>query len=728
MNKIELLAPAGNMECLIAAINNGADAVYLGGKKFGARAFSNNFNDEEMVEAIKLAHKNNVKVYVTVNTIIFNEEIEDVINYLKFLYCNHVDAVLMQDIGLINLTHKVLPNLEIHISTQAHNHNEEAIKYFKELGCTRVVFDRESTLEEIKSVNVDIEKEVFVYGALCISYSGNCLFSYLFNGRSANRGMCSQMCRMKYSLEQDNKIIDKGYLLSTKDLNTIDHIKELLSSGISSLKIEGRMKSKEYVAVVVRLYRKIIDSYLNNNEIIITDKDREDLLKTFNREFTDGFLFNQDNIINKKTPNHQGITIGKIIDVDKKYIKIKLSKDVHQEDAIRIKELDKGLYLNTLLNSKEMYVNSLTKGDIMLLPNKYEASKDIINTEIVKTIDYLLNKELEEVPSKKLPIDMSFTAHKDKEIELTIKEQDNIIKVNGPIPEQAKTHAIIEDDIKSKLSKLGNTNYYLNNLTIDIDNNLFINLKDLNEIRRVGIEKLDILKEGTKLDDFSIKLEPNNVTKEDNPKISVLARNESQINELLTLDIDYIYVTNVDLYNKYKTNKNIYLRLPRVIHKFKDYQNENLLCTELGSIIKYRNTNNIISDYYLNVANDYTINALHNLNNKYVTLSIELTKDELISIRNKKNSSIFIYGRPENMIINKDIYNSNNKNTNLIDINNNKYPVLYDGYTHILNNQNINLINELKDLKGFGMYHIELFNENNEEIRNIINNVKKFLI
>jgi putative protease len=200
MNKIELLAPAGNMECLIAAINNGADAVYLGGKKFGARAFSNNFNDEEMVEAIKLAHKNNVKVYVTVNTIIFNEEIEDVINYLKFLYCNHVDAVLMQDIGLINLTRKVLPNLEIHISTQAHNHNEEAIKYFKELGCTRVVFDRESTLEEIKSVNVDIEKEVFVYGALCISYSGNCLFSYLFNGRSANRGMCSQMCRMKYSL------------------------------------------------------------------------------------------------------------------------------------------------------------------------------------------------------------------------------------------------------------------------------------------------------------------------------------------------------------------------------------------------------------------------------------------------------------------------------------------------------------------------------------------------
>ena len=131
MNKIELLAPAGNMECLIAAINNGADAVYLGGKKFGARAFSNNFNDEEMVEAIKLAHKNNVKVYVTVNTIIFNEEIEDVINYLKFLYCNHVDAVLMQDIGLINLTRKVLPNLEIHISTQAHNHNEEAIKYFK---------------------------------------------------------------------------------------------------------------------------------------------------------------------------------------------------------------------------------------------------------------------------------------------------------------------------------------------------------------------------------------------------------------------------------------------------------------------------------------------------------------------------------------------------------------------------------------------------------------------
>ena len=352
MKKAELLIPVGNYECLEAAIKNGADAVYLGGKKFGARAYSTNFDNENMIKAIKLCHLYNKKIYVTVNTMIYNDEIAEIIEYLTFLYENNVDAVIMQDIGLINLTRKLITNLEIHVSTQAHNHNEEGIKYFKNLGCTRVVFDRESSLETINAINVDIEKEIFTYGALCICYSGNCLFSALNGGRSANRGMCVGSCRLPYKLVKNGEIKDDGYLISTKDLNTMPYLKKILDSNIQSLKIEGRMKSKEYVAIVTKVYRKLIDSYYKNQQLIIDEEDKKSLLKTFNREFTKGYLFDADNIINKKTSNHQGIRIGEVIAVNNHRITIKLEENIHQEDAIRFTKVNKGMYVNSLYNKK----------------------------------------------------------------------------------------------------------------------------------------------------------------------------------------------------------------------------------------------------------------------------------------------------------------------------------------------------------------------------------------
>ena len=277
MKKTELLIPVGNKECLYAAINNGANAVYLAGKKFGARAYAENFDNEELINAIKLCHLYNVKIYVTVNTMIYNNEINEIMEYLKFLYINNVDAVIMQDNGLIELTRQTIPNLEIHASTQAHNHNEPAINHYKDIGCTRVVFDRESSLETINNIKTQIEKEVFVYGALCICYSGNCLFSALNGGRSANRGMCVGSCRLPYKLIKNNKEVDSGYLLSTKDLNTLNYLKDILDSNIDSLKIEGRMKSKEYVAAVTKTYRKLIDKYYNDEEMKLSEKEIKDL-------------------------------------------------------------------------------------------------------------------------------------------------------------------------------------------------------------------------------------------------------------------------------------------------------------------------------------------------------------------------------------------------------------------------------------------------------------------
>ena len=276
MKSVELLSPVGNMECLFAAINANCDAVYLSGINFGARSFAGNFTNEELVFAINTCHLYGVKVYVTVNTLIYDIEVERFMNYIDFLYRNNVDAVIMQDMGMIDLVRKTYPNLDIHVSTQAHIHNLEGVKLCEKLGVKRVVLARETPIELIKYIkeNTNIEIEIFIHGALCMSYSGECLMSALIGNRSGNRGTCAQICRQPYDLEIDGKIVNKDkYLLSTKDLNTLNYLGELLEIGVDSLKIEGRMKSKEYVYLVTHLYRKAITNYNKFKETKITDSD-----------------------------------------------------------------------------------------------------------------------------------------------------------------------------------------------------------------------------------------------------------------------------------------------------------------------------------------------------------------------------------------------------------------------------------------------------------------------
>ena len=727
MKKSELLIPVGNMECLHAAINNGADAVYLGGKKFGARAYSNNFDENEMIEAINLCHINNVKIYVTVNTMIYNDEIDEVLNYLKFLYINNVDAVIMQDNGLIELTRKAIPGLEIHVSTQAHNHNKSAIEHYKNIGCTRVVFDRESSLDSINNIDVNIEKEVFVYGALCVCYSGNCLFSALNGGRSANRGMCVGSCRLEYKLEKNNKIVDEGYLLSTKDLNTMPMLKKILDSKIDSLKIEGRMKSKEYVAIVTKTYRKLIDAYYNNKPMELTEEDRKKLLKTYNREFTTGYLFNEESIINNKSSNHQGVKIGKVIAVNNHKITIKLTDNLHQEDAIRFLNINKGMYVNCLYNDKGLLVNNVLPGNICQIDNKDRIMyDDLINSDVLKTIDFELNKELNNIESKKNNIDMKFIGKVNKKPILIIMYKDIEIKIEGenPISEAIK-QPVTETNIKEQLSKLGNTPYILNDINIDIDSNIFINLKDLNNIRRTAIEKLNNKVIGYPKDDFVLTKQPILKTNSYTNKISILTRTEDQLRIAIANKLDIIYVTSEELYNKYKTYDNVYLRLDRVIENHKEYNNERLLVTEFGSLIKYVKNNKVRGDYYLNVANDYTIDKFNKLGVECSTLSVELDNEKLKDISNKGNSELIIYGTPECMIIKNNIYNITDEKTYLIDNKNNKYKVIYDnGFTHIFNNKKIDNIDKISKYKGFNTLRIELLDENIIETQNIINKLK----
>ena len=313
MNKLELLAPAGNFSKLKTAVYYGADAVYIGGKSFSLRAFSDNFTDEEIVEAVKFAHGKNVKIYVTVNIFAKNSDFEKAAEYFRFLERAKVDAVLITDVGLISLCKKVAPELKIHLSTQANTLNKYAVKFWGELGLERVVLARELSLSEIKEIsefNPETQLEAFVHGAMCISYSGRCLLSNYFNGRDANRGECVQACRWQYELREKSKNgeffpieeDERGsYILNSKDLNMIEHIDEMAEAGVCSLKIEGRMKSEYYLATVINTYRRAIDEYYKIGGKYKKNKMfYDELLKTNHRVFTTAYMLGE----NKETVNY----------------------------------------------------------------------------------------------------------------------------------------------------------------------------------------------------------------------------------------------------------------------------------------------------------------------------------------------------------------------------------------------------------------------------------------
>ena len=314
---IELLAPAGSFEALKAAVEAGADAVYLAGEKFGARAYAENFAGEKLLEAVEFAHLRGVAIHVTVNTIIADSELDEFAEYLKFLRRANVDALLVQDLGAALLTKKFAPEIPLHASTQMTIHNSAGVRALAELGFSRAVLSRELTLDEIKKIcrESPIETEIFIHGALCVCWSGQCLMSSLIGGRSGNRGRCAQPCRLPYELVDDagkNLLSSAGkYLLSPKDLNTLELLPELIETGVTSLKIEGRMKRPEYVATVVKVYRDALDKNFS------TPEDKRKLAQIFNRDFTTAYLEKNPgkNLISDMKPNNRGVLIGRVAEV-----------------------------------------------------------------------------------------------------------------------------------------------------------------------------------------------------------------------------------------------------------------------------------------------------------------------------------------------------------------------------------------------------------------------------
>ena len=344
MNKIELLSPVGDFDCLKAAVQSGADCVYFGGELFNARASANNFSDDELKHAIEYAKIRNVKTNLTLNILIKNDEFESAIELAKKAYEYGIDAIIVQDLGLAKQLIKLFPDLPIHASTQMTVHNLDGVLEAEKLGFKRVVLSRELSIEEIKYIcdNSNIEIEVFVHGALCMSYSGQCLLSSMIGARSGNRGKCAQPCRLPYELirksieSSDNNdqsvTLDKGYLLSPKDLCSLDLLPTLVNLGITCFKIEGRLKNPEYVSTVTRIYRKYIDLAQSSEPYIIEDKDRKDLLQVFNRGgFSSGYLEGKSNteFVSKAKPNNMGLFLGTVhnFNDNKGYITFKLEED-----------------------------------------------------------------------------------------------------------------------------------------------------------------------------------------------------------------------------------------------------------------------------------------------------------------------------------------------------------------------------------------------------------------
>lgn len=492
MKKIELLAPAGDLETLKVAIQAGANAVYLAGKQFGARSFSPNFTEEELEEAVVYAHLRRVKIYVTVNTIVYQEEWSALIAYISFLYEIRVDALIVQDLGVLRYIRTHYPDFEVHASTQMNIYHSKGAQFLKNIGVKRVVLAREVSLEQVSAIaQTGIEVEIFVHGALCFSSSGNCLMSYAIGGRSGNRGQCAQPCRKRYTLLENHRAISKKMsLLSMKDLNTLSYLKELVQSGACSFKIEGRMKSKAYVYCVVKTYRQALDAIEKGLQDTFGQKEQTDLYTVFNRQFTKGYVLHESNaqLTNNIDVNHQGSFLGKVIAVRPNEIEIRLSAPLCVKDAIRIKGKEEvGFIVSTFYVHQEKREIAYP-GETISIKMAHKLS---VGAQVVKTQSYLLQQELEDNMKEEpihFPIDAHLCVKLQHPISLTLTDGVHKITVQGEKLEERANQPIVESVLLEKLDKFKDTPFTLRHRTIDYDQVAFVSIKDLNAVRRKAID------------------------------------------------------------------------------------------------------------------------------------------------------------------------------------------------------------------------------------------------
>lgn len=505
MAKKELLAPVGSYDSMVAAVNAGCDAIYTGGRLFGARAFANNFSNEELIDVIKYCHLHSVAVYLTVNTLLSDDEIEEYLfDYLKPLYEAGLDAVIIQDIGVLEYISVNFPDLPIHLSTQFTSTTHLSSEILNNRNITRVVTPRELSLKEIKeyAANTSLEIETFVHGALCYCYSGQCLMSALVGGRSGNRGKCAQPCRKDYFIleSKNSKICNKSSaILSLKDLCTLDLIPQLMESNIYSFKIEGRMKKPEYVFGVVSIYRKYMDLYdrlggkeynktIHNSKEYLEDKIK--LLDIYNRgEFTLGYMkeHNSKDINCCDLVSHYGTKCGYVTKIFPREFEFKTNIKLNAQDVLQIRD-DKQKLIYEFTLKDDIVLGGIYKGryksDYKLKPKMY-----VYRVRNNKLLDDINKNVINN--SKKIPVKIEVSMHKNESIQVVMSAYDKKIMVKGEICQNATKAPVSKENVISKLTKLGATAFVCEDINVVVDDNLFVSATGLNDIRRQAVIKLE---------------------------------------------------------------------------------------------------------------------------------------------------------------------------------------------------------------------------------------------
>ncbi|MFZ3168075.1 MAG: DUF3656 domain-containing protein [Candidatus Methanoperedens sp.] len=750
MHKPELLAPVGSKEALIAAIENGADAVYFGGTLFSARQFAYNFTNEELEWAIDYAHIRGVRAYVTMNTLVKDIELEKAGEYLQYLCGAGADAVIVQDIGILRLVREQLPALPVHASTQMTIHNIEGVKFLQDMGVKRVVLAREMSLDEISRIKsqTSIEIETFIHGALCFSYSGQCLLSSMIGGRSGNRGYCAQPCRKKYRIGEV-----EGYLLSPKDLNMSEHIGALLDAGIDSFKIEGRMKRPEYVAGVVRVYRKLIDRYLAAPaDFRVTKDEKHILLQLFNREFTTGYFFGNpaSQLMSRKYPHNRGTMLGKTVNYDlrTKLVSIDLKAPLRIGDGIGIGNRETGITVRNIYIGNKIATEAVP-GSTVKIPLDIEVSEDEV---VFKTYDSKLMASLEIGNARKIPIKMSFKARISEPLGLLIDDGENKVSMSGEIVNPAKTTPVSKSSIAEQLIKLGGTIFEAKEVDFELDKNIFIPVYELNSVRRQAIEEL------MKIRALKWKRECNE------PKISFSSQ-KFDIKPILSVNVgsvdclkaavdggaDVIYFgeeafkdARFEKENKrrfvakekysetieyaHKKDVKVIISTPRIVKdlaelKMFDFQSnpngkypveeaDGFLVANLGVLYHLRTNfanKPIVIDYPLNIFNRQALDHFLNFSQR-VTLSPELTLNEIRELAQSGHAECIVHGFFPLMVSEHDLIGglfSGEKTEDIFlkDEKGFKFPVMTDMHnrTNIMNSRELCLLGSIPDIIKAGV-------------------------
>ncbi|MDF2594037.1 MAG: peptidase [Clostridia bacterium] len=666
LKKVELLAPVGKIENAYAAIENGADALFIGGKLFNARQYADNFTNEELEEIIKYAKLRSVKVYITVNILIKETEIEALFHYLNYLNGLGVDGIISQDLGVVRLVNKYFPQIPLHASTQMTANSLEDVLFLQKIGFKRVVLARELHLDEIRKIvkGCDVEIETFVHGALCYSYSGQCLMSSLIGGRSGNRGRCAQPCRMKYTLlKQGEPVGQEEYVLSLKDICTVAFIPELIQSGISSFKIEGRMKSPEYVASVVRTYRKYIDSAEKQMGYKVDAEDIETVKGVFNRGgFSNGYYLEKPNkeMLTSISPRHMGVKAGEVT---------YFSHKTHQATIFLEKELNPGDGIEIIRSGRESVGTGISRhyekgAVIQLVFDKYIQK----GSEVYLTKNHTLLKNLKSTYNqsvKKTPIDLRIYSKVGEPIRIQATCKAIDIVYSGDILEAATRAPITKENALKQLTKFGNTPFILSQLEIDWDETGYVAISKLNEMRRevvaqietrllhheaegpkayapiqhprgreetfwsIGVRTLEQLEAGIKLPQIKAvywEWQYNNTLSEEAYRLCQKA------DKFFYLALPHIIKD--EIYERFKKDILYWETQPIEGYLIRNYGTFNLLKHSL----KHKNV-----DYNLNIMNNEAIAMWHELGAHRLTLSVETPREEIQALRGILEKIIYGY-------------------------------------------------------------------------------------